>query len=211
MKPVVQVALDLTDIEKALDIGRQAADGGVEWIEAGTPLIKSEGISSIEKLAEEFPDREIVADMKTMDTGELETRMAGEAGANIVSILGAAADETIEGAVEAAEDLDLEIVVDLIAVKNPPKRAEEVEELGVDYVGIHVGIDQQAVGKDPLEELHSVIESTDLPIAIAGGLNAETAPKAVEEGASVIIVGSAITGSENPKKSAEEIVNSIRR
>ncbi len=149
MGTAVQVALDLTDIEKALEIGHQAVDGGVDWIEAGTPLIKSEGLKSVEELDQNFPNKTIVADMKTMDTGELEVSLAGEAGADVVSILAACPDETVEGAVKAAEEHDLDIVADLIAIPNPSSRAQEIEEIGVDYIAVHTGIDQQEAGMDP--------------------------------------------------------------
>lgn len=210
LEPVVQVALDLTDIENALEIGEQAAEGGVDWIEAGTPLIKSEGLSSVKRLSQRFPDKKIVADMKTMDTGELEAGLAGKAGADVVSVLGASADETVKGAVKAGKKHELNIIADLIAVKEPSTRAQELEELGVDYIGAHTGIDQQEIGKSPLKQASAIVKSTNIPIAVAGGLNAETAPKAVEAGASIIVVGSAITKAEDPTNASREIVNSIR-
>lgn len=210
MEPVVQVALDLTDAEKALEIGREAVEGGVEWVEAGTPLIKSEGLDSVSRLEDEFPESTIVADMKTMDTGELEFSLAGEAGADVVSVLAVAADETIEGAVKSTEDYDLEVAADLIAVQDSAARAEELEELGVDFITVHAGIDQQEAGKDPLEELRAVVESVEIPVAVAGGLNSDTASEAVEAGASVIIVGSSITGADDPREASREIVSSVR-
>lgn len=210
LKPIVQVALDFTDIEEAAEVGRQASEGGVDWIEAGTPLIKSEGISSVRRLREEFPDKKIFADMKTMDTGELEVELAGKAGADIVSVMAVSADETIEEAVRAASERDLEVTANLLAVREPSIRAREVEELGVDYIEIHVGIDQQRRGKDPLKQLRAVMGNIDIPIAIAGGLDAETAPKAVEAGASIIIVGSAITSASDPGVSARSIVEAVR-
>lgn len=210
LEPVVQVALDLTDIEDALEIGEQADEGGVDWIEAGTPLIKSEGLSSVERLSQRFPDKKIVADMKIMDTGELETGLAGEVGADVVSVLGASADETVKGAVKAGKEYELDIIADLIAVKEPSVRAQELEKLGVDYIGVHVGIDQQEAGGNPLKQAGEIINSTSTPIAVAGGLNAETVPKAVEAGASIVVVGSAITKAENPTEASKEIVDSIR-
>lgn len=210
IKPTVQVALDLVDIEEAVKIGKEAAEGGADWIEAGTPLIKSEGISSVERLDQVFPGECIVADMKTTDAGRLEVKLAGEAGADVVSVFGACADETIEEAVEAGKEYGVEIIADLMSVGDPLERALEVEDLGVDYIGIHTGIDQQARGEDPLKHIGSVVESADLPIAVAGGLNDKTAPKAVEKGASIIIVGKYITKSKNPSKATEKIIKSVR-
>lgn len=210
MKPRVQVALDLVKIEDAIDIGKKATKGGVHWIEAGTPLIKSEGVEAIEALKEEFSDKKIIADMKTIDTGDLEVSLAAEAGADIVSIFGASADETIKEAVRASKRHDVKIIADLIALENPSDRVRKLEELGVDFIGTHVGIDQQKTGKNPLEQLSSVVKHTELPIAVAGGLDSSTAPEAIKSGASIIVVGSAITKAKNPTKKADGIVKSVR-
>ena len=55
MKPVLQVALDLVHGERALPIAADAVKGGADWIEAGTPLIKSEGMDIVRKLKKAFP------------------------------------------------------------------------------------------------------------------------------------------------------------
>ncbi|NBS34151.1 MAG: D-arabino 3-hexulose 6-phosphate aldehyde lyase, partial [Planctomycetia bacterium] len=39
MKPIVQISLDLTDINEALATAEIALRAGVDWLEAGTPLI----------------------------------------------------------------------------------------------------------------------------------------------------------------------------
>ncbi len=88
---ILQVALDLTDIEQAISIAEKAArGGGAHWLEVGTPLIKKEGMRAVELMKRRFPDRKIVADLKTMDTGALEVEMAARHGADVVSILGVA-------------------------------------------------------------------------------------------------------------------------
>ncbi|MCD6237689.1 MAG: orotidine 5'-phosphate decarboxylase, partial [Thermoplasmata archaeon] len=96
MKVILQVALDLINAHRALQIAKEAVDGGADWVEAGTPLIKSEGMEVVRKLKQSFPEKTIVADMKTMDTGAVETEMAAKAGADVVCILGASDDETIK-------------------------------------------------------------------------------------------------------------------
>lgn len=211
MKPVVQIALDLIEIDEALNIGEVASKAGVKWIEAGTPLIKAEGLKSVRELSENFPKNTIIADMKTMDTGSLEVEIAAEAGADIISILAAAADETISGAVKTANEYDVEIMADLIAVKDRAARAKQVKDIGVDYVACHVGIDQQQAGVDPLRQLKSMVNSVDIPIAVAGGINSRTAPKMVEAGGSIIIVGGAITKAEDISSAARDIVNAVER
>ena len=145
--PVLQVALDLLELSRALRIAEEAVAGGADWIEAGTPLIKSEGMTAVRALAERFPDREIVADMKVADTGTLEVEMAAKAGATIVCVLADADDAVIEEAVRAARLYGVRIMADLISVADPVSRGRRLAELGVDILNCHVGIDQQMIGR----------------------------------------------------------------
>ncbi|RLF51444.1 MAG: bifunctional hexulose-6-phosphate synthase/ribonuclease regulator [Thermoplasmata archaeon] len=197
MKPILQVALDLINGHRALQIAKEAIEGGADWLEAGTPLIKSEGLEIVRKLKREFPDKTIVADMKTMDTGALEVEIASKAGADVVCILGVADDETIKEAVRASRKYGTKVMVDVMGVDNKVKRAKELEKLGVDYICVHVGIDEQMRGENPIEITKEIVKNVNIPVAIAGGLNSETVVDAVNAGASIIIVGGAITKAPN--------------
>ena len=101
-KPVIQVALDALNLHRAMQIAKEAVLGGADWLEAGTPLIKSEGVESIRQLKKQFPNHVLVADMKTMDVGATEVEMASKAGADIICIMGVAGNSTITEAVKAA-------------------------------------------------------------------------------------------------------------
>jgi len=204
---ILQVALDLTDIEQALSIAEKAARGGAHWLEVGTPLIKKEGMRAVELFKRRFPDRKIVADLKTMDTGALEVEMAARHGADVVSILGVADDKTIKDAVDVARRYGIRVMVDLIGVKDKVKRAKELEKMGVHYILVHTGIDEQAQGKTPLQDLAEVVKAVKVPVAVAGGLNLETIPKVIELGATIIIVGSAITKAKDPEEVTRKIID----
>ncbi len=208
--PKLQVALDLMNLKRAVRIAKDAVDGGVDWIEVGTPLIKSEGMDAIRKLRQEFPDKKLIADMKTMDVGGVEVEMAAKAGADIIGILGAADNETLKEGIRAARNYDAEIFADLIRVEDQVKRTEEVTELGVDYIGVHIGIDAQMKGEEPGELVEEVSKATSLPVAAAGGLNSETAPEMVKRGADIIIVGGAIIKAKDVKKAAKNVKKSIQ-
>lgn len=203
------MALDLLNLHRAVAIAESAWEGGADWLEVGTPLIKSEGMNAIRVFRERFPDAKIVADLKTIDTGAIETEMAAKAGADIVCIMGVADDTTIIEAVKSGRRYGCKIMVDLMGVNDPISRALEIEKLGVDYLCIHVGIDEQMIGRSPLELLRSVVEKTKLPVAVAGGLNSETVVDMVNAGASIIIVGGAITKAKNVKKATEVIKRAI--
>ncbi len=204
MESILQLALDYVDMSRALKAAKEASVG-VDWLEAGTPLIKSEGLSCVRELRRLFSSKKIVADMKVMDTGRFEVEAAAKAGADIVTVLAAADDSTVTEAVEAAKNVGCEIMIDLIGVPEPVKRAREVEALGVDYVCVHLSIDQQMSGRDFFSELREVSKAVDIPVAAAGGLNSETVGDAVKAGAGIIIVGGAITKAEDGFKAAKAI------
>jgi len=209
--PVLQVALDLVDMSRARNIAKEAVKGGVDWIEAGTPLIKSEGLGVVRELRKLFPDKTIIADMKVMDAGRTEVECAAKAGADVVCVLGAATDATIKECVDAGRNYGAKIEVDLIGVSDPVKRAKEAEKLGADIIGVHLAIDEQMQGKKPFVTLKNICKAVSLPVAIAGGINTETAADCLKAGASIIIAGGAITKSENPAQATKEFKTAISR
>ena len=209
MKPVLQVALDFVNLTRALKCADEAVKGGADWIEAGTPLIKSEGLDAVRRLRQKFPRATIVADMKIMDAGRTEVEIAAKAGADVVCVLAAASDSTIKECVAAAHNYGAKIQADLISIKDTMKRAVEIEKLGVDYLGVHCAIDEQMHAKDPFRQLKEIAKAVHIPIAVAGGINSETAPAAIKSGASIIIVGGAINKAADAKKAAQAIKRSI--
>ena len=205
MKAILQVALDLLNANRALNIAKDSVKGGADWLEAGTPLIKSEGMEIIRELKQTFPDKILVADMKTIDTGAFETEMAAKAGADVVCILAASDDSTIKDAIKSARKYGSKVMVDLIGVKEKEKRVKELEKLGIDYLCMHVGIDEQMIGKKPIDVLLSLVKTTNIPIAVAGGLNTETTADVVKAGASIVIVGGAITKAKDVAQATKQI------
>ena len=204
-KAVLQVALDLLELKRALQIAKESLDGGADWIEAGTPLIKSEGMQAVRAMRDLFPDSVIVADMKVADTGSLEVEMAAKAGANIVCILADADDSVIAESVRAASLYGIRIMADLINVPDPIPRALILEKMGVDIICAHVGIDQQMVGKSSLDLLADLAALIHIPLAVAGGIDIKSAGLAVKYGADIVIVGGWITRSADVCGSTKKI------
>ena len=209
--PTLQVALDLLEIDRAVEIAKEAVRGGADWIEVGTPLIKSEGMQAVRVLRGAFPEHEIVADMKVADTGAIEVEMAAKSGAGIVCILADADDTVIVEAVRSARKYGVRIMADLINVQDPAARSRELEALGVDYINAHVGIDQQMIGGSSLDLLRRLAGEVSVPIAVAGGLDAETASEAVAAGASIVIVGGNIIKAADVTGAARRIRDAIDR
>jgi len=164
-------------------------------------------MDAVRKLKAAFPGHVILADMKTVDTGAMEVEMAAKAGADIVIILGSADNSAINESVRSARKYGVKIMADLISAHAPAKRAKELAELGIDYINIHTGIDQQMMGGDPLHFLKSL--KINVPIAVAGGLDVQTSANAVIAGASIVIVGGNIVRSSNVSASAKAIRESI--
>jgi 3-hexulose-6-phosphate synthase / 6-phospho-3-hexuloisomerase len=218
--PPMQVALDVLDLPRALKIAEEAVKGILSetngdkskaWIEAGTPLIKSEGMNAIRELHNKFPGHTIVADMKTMDAGATEIEMAAKAGANVVFILGVSPDSCISEAVLAAKNYGVQVGADLISCADPAKRAAELEKMGVDIINIHVGLDQQVMGIKPIDILKKVTKTVKKAmISAAGGINSVTAPQAYEAGADVIIIGGSLYKAKSPEESARKIAQALK-
>lgn len=207
-RKILQVALDLLELKRAVEIGKEALDGGADWVEAGTPLIKSEGMNAVRRLKKSL-HCPVIADMKTIDTGRAEVEMAAKSGADTVIILALSSDLTLKESIMAARKYGCKIMADLINTPDPVKRAKEVEELGVDYLNVHVGIDEQMAGYNPIENLKEILREVNIPVAVAGGLDAERAALCSSLGADIIIVGSNITKSGDVKASTEKIRKAI--
>ncbi len=164
-------------------------------------------MDAIRKLKAAFSDHVVLADMKTIDTGAMETEMAAKAGADIIILLGSADNSTIQDAVRSAHKYGVKLMADLISASDFAARAKELVELGIDYINIHVGIDQQMMGADPIQILKNL--KLNVPVAVAGGLDAQSSAKAVLSGASIVIVGGNIVRSSNVTASAKAIRRSI--
>jgi len=199
----LQLALDMLSTEEALKLVKETAEH-IDIIEIGTPLIKHEGVKLIRVMREKFPDKTILVDLKTMDVGEYESNFCFEAGADIVTVLGVADIDTIRGSIRSAKRYGGKVMVDLINVDDKMGRAKEILMEGDIYLGIHTGIDQQNRGESPLAHLKelSVLNS---PLFVAGGINLDNIDSIIAEKPYTVIVGGAITGSENPNLVAKTI------
>ncbi|MBD1544435.1 3-hexulose-6-phosphate synthase [Arthrobacter sp. IA7] len=200
----LQVAIDLLTTEAALELAGKVAEH-VDIIELGTPLVKSEGLSAITAIKNAHPDKIVFADLKTMDAGELEADIAFKAGADLITVLGAADDSTIAGAVKAAKAHSKGVVVDLIGIKDKVTRAKEVRALGAKFVEMHAGLDEQAQPGYNLNVLLSAGEEARVPFSVAGGVNLSTIEAVQRAGADVAVAGGAIYSAADPELAAKEL------
>ncbi len=205
----LQLALDVLTSEEAVDLVYRTREY-IDIIEIGTPLIKHEGISIVRCMKKLFPDKSLLVDLKSMDVGAYEADFCFDAGADLVTVLGAADDRTIEGTLESAHRHGGAAVVDLINVRNKLPRLRAMEAMGADYVGIHSGIDQQAAGASPLADLKRLSKVGTVPLAVAGGIGPDTLNAIVRYRPQIVVVGGAITGVADPGAVAQAMAETLR-
>jgi 3-hexulose-6-phosphate synthase/6-phospho-3-hexuloisomerase len=210
MKPIVQISLDLTDIDEALETAAMALRAGVDWLEAGTPLLLAEGLHGVRKLREAFPKTPIVADLKTMDGGYLEAEMMAKAGATHVVVMARAHEETIKCVVQAGKDFGVQVMGDNLGCPDMVAAAQALENLGCDFIVHHIGYDERrgiaARGlrmPSPLDQLREVVDSVSIPVQAVGGLTLEQAIRCPEFGAPLVVLGAPLTIDADAFKTAD--------
>ncbi len=196
MKPIVQISLDLIDLDEALETAAMAIRAGVDWLEAGTPMILSQGLHGVRKLHEAFPQFPIVADLKTMDGGYLEAEMMARAGATHVVVMARAHEETIRCVVKAGRDFEIKIMGDNLGCPDKVQAAKMMEELGCDYIIHHTGYDERRgiasrglPMPSPLTQLRYIVEAVSVPVQAVGGLTLEQAIQCPLYGAPLVVLG----------------------
>jgi 3-hexulose-6-phosphate synthase len=205
----LQVALDLLSTADALSLLRNVAEH-VDIIELGTPLIKQQGLSVVTNVKAAYPDKLVFADMKTMDTGELEADLAFKAGADIMTVLASAGDSTIAGAVKAGKAHGKSVVADMIGVADKPKRLKELAALGVSWVELHAGLDEQAEAGYSFESLLKTGQNANVGFSVAGGINADRIGQVESAGATIAVAGAAIYGAKDPGEAARTLRSRIK-
>ncbi len=220
-RPIVQISLDLTSIDEALDHARKAVRAGVDWLEAGTPLILAEGLRAVQALRREFPRHPVVADLKTMDGGYLEAEMMAKAGATHVVVMARAHPATVKMVVKAGRDYGVEVMGDDLGCEDKPSAAQMLEDLGVDYVVHHVGYDErrdpevvaahQGRVPSPLDELDAVVKAVQIPVQAVGGLTVEQVLQLPKHGVNHLVLGAPLTVDADAFKSPAHDLEGVLR
>src|SRR5580658_1669917 len=143
MTPVVQISLDIIDLDEALATADLAMRAGVDWLEAGPPMILAFGLAGVRALRSRFPTTPIVADLKTMDGGYLEAEMMAKAGATHVVVMARAHEETIRCVVKAGRDFGVKVMGDNMVCPDMVAGARRLEDLGCNFVIHHIGYDER--------------------------------------------------------------------
>ncbi len=219
MNPIVQISLDLIDIDEALQTAQMARRAGVDWLEAGTPLLLAKGLLAVERLRAEFPDVPIVADLKTMDGGYLEAEMMAKAGATHVVVMSQAHEETIRCVVKAGRDYGIGVMGDNLASQDMVDGAKRLADLGCGYVIHHIGYDERrgiaARGDrapNPLDQLREIVQAVDVPVQAVGGLSLDQAIETPKYGAPLVVLGAPLViDSERFQTADGDLESSLKR
>ncbi len=221
MEPIVQISLDLTSKEEALQTAAIALRAGVDWLEAGTPLILAEGLHGVKALRAAFPETPIVADLKTMDGGYLEAEMMAQAGATHVVVMARAHPATVKQVVQAGKDYGIKVMGDNLGCPDMVAGAKQLEDLGCDYVIHHIGYDERRDPEvqarqggrmpSPLDQLADVVRAVSVPVQAVGGLSIEQAIACPKYGAPLVVLGAPLTVDADAFKTASGDLEGVLR
>ncbi|WP_040978412.1 3-hexulose-6-phosphate synthase [Oceanobacillus jeddahense] len=206
----LQLALDDISIEHAVEL-LEKVEGYIDIVEVGTPFLMQYGLQTVREIKSKFFKLEVLCDAKIMDAGGYEAEIVYEAGADYVTVLGVTDDLTIKECIVKAREYNKKVMVDMICVPDLKLRLQTLESLNVDAIAIHTGVDQQAIGRTPLDDLKEISEYVkETPIAVAGGINPKTINAYMHYQPEIVIVGGGIVNAEDPATAAKEISRSIK-
>jgi bifunctional enzyme Fae/Hps len=212
--PYLQVALDLVDLAVVRRVLSQLPDSDHLLIEVGTPLVKKFGASVVKEIRNVRPSSFVVLDLKTLDTGNLEVRLAADATADAVVISGLAPAKTLELAIREAKKTGIYSVIDMLNVPDPLAVLASLSALP-DVVEMHRAIDQEAERHNwaVIAEIKKMAAGADsrLLVAVAGGIRVDTVAEALRSGADIVVTGRAITGSKDIKDAAEQFLAELNQ
>ena len=206
----LQIALDDISMEAAMELLGKVKEYA-DIAEVGTPFLMEYGMEAVRRIHAGFPGLSVLCDGKIMDAGGYEAELAFRAGADYVTVLAVTDDRTILDVAAAANKYGKKTVADMICVENLKERSRQLEELGVDVIAVHTGVDQQAAGRTPLQDLKELRSAvTCAQIAVAGGIRLNTLDAYLEYEPEIIIVGGGIVHAEDPAGETKKLAEKIR-
>ncbi|MCA9169985.1 MAG: orotidine 5'-phosphate decarboxylase [Planctomycetales bacterium] len=194
---LIQLALDFSTVDEALRAAEIGVKAGVDILEAGTPLIVSEGVKAIGAIARAFPHMKVLADYKTMDSGFKNVLLTQQQGGHYMTVCANASDETVQSAIRQGSESGIQVVADTIGVKDQTARAKQCFEWGVDMIYIHYSADQRRSnpGMDSNQWVDAIIASVGCPVGVAT-FGVDDAVLASKKGAALVTIGHPIVGTE---------------
>jgi orotidine-5'-phosphate decarboxylase len=178
----------------------------------GYPLVLSEGLSVISRLADYAP---VIADFKVADipyTDELICEQVFKAGASGLIVHGFTGEDSLKACIGVARlyDGDIYVVSEMShpgGAKYFQPIADEIASMAYEFGA--TGIVAPATRPERVKHLRSIIGDSLSIISPGVGAQGGKASDVIASGANWIIVGRSIYNSENPKETAMELVTGI--
>ncbi|MEL6048963.1 bifunctional 5,6,7,8-tetrahydromethanopterin hydro-lyase/3-hexulose-6-phosphate synthase [Methanothrix soehngenii] len=211
--PYLQVAFDLVDVAEVRRVLSALPDSDHILIEVGTPLVKMLGMSVVKEIRAIRPGAFIILDLKTLDTGNLEVRLAADSTADAVVISGLAPKKTIELSINEARKTGIYSIIDMLNVADPLAVLKGLDVLP-DVVELHRAIDMEksAHAWQNIPDIKALAEEgRRLLVAVAGGIRTDTEGAALAAGADILVVGRAITRSRDIRDMAEQFLTGLKQ
>ncbi len=209
--PYLEVALDIPDWRRVEGIVRALPRSDALIIEAGTPLIKRYGVEVVQKIHQLRPETVVVADLKTLDTGNLEARMAGDATADVIGFSALAPLTTMEKFIEECKKVGALSLMDTLNVADPKIVLKKLK-VKPDIVELHRAIDVERAERAEWGNIKGIKEmcGNNILVAVAGGVRIDTVDKALKAGADIVVVGRSITGAKDVTGAAGAFLQKLR-
>jgi 3-hexulose-6-phosphate synthase and related proteins len=211
VETIIQIALDVTDSERAEYLAGCAVRAGADWLEIGNPLNKFEGVHAIRHISSRFSGQYILVDFMIMAGAKRYVTAAKERGAHNVTVTALCPDITVRETIEEGKRQGIEVTVDLFNTADVVECAKKYSDMGADYIMVHFGVDQKRENPDtsPLDLLKQVHEAVKTPLSYAV-YDVEEARQAVKNGAKVIVVGEPLLSAEDPEEAMREFIESVK-
>lgn len=209
--PYLEVALDIPDWRRVEGIVRALPRSDALIIEAGTPLIKRYGVEVVQKIHQLRPETVVVADLKTLDTGNLEARMAGDATADVIGFSALAPLTTMEKFIEECKKVGALSLMDTLNIADPKIVLKKLK-VKPDIVELHRAIDVEQAERAEWGNIKGIKEmcGNNILVAVAGGVRIDTVDKALKAGADIVVVGRSITGAKDVTGAAGAFLQKLR-
>jgi bifunctional enzyme Fae/Hps len=211
--PYLQVAFDLVDVAEVRRVLSALPDSDHILIEVGTPLVKMLGMNVVKEIRAIRPGAFIILDLKTLDTGNLEVRLAADSTADAVVISGLAPKKTIELSINEARKTGIYSIIDMLNVDDPLTVLKGLD-VKPDVVELHRAIDMEksAHAWQNIPDIKALAEEgRRLLVAVAGGIRTDTQGAALAAGADILVVGRAITRSRDIRDMAEQFLTGLKQ
>lgn len=203
----LQIALDLLDLQKCLDVAK-SVERYADSFQLGLPLLLKYGVSAIEQFRTAFPDKEIFAETQITNHEQDIASMYLKAGTTWISVMAGTTKEVIHAVSSLASQKNKFVIMDLFNASSIGQSAMDAKKLGVDALLYHNIYNENEFA---IEEWDDLRGNSKLPIYIRANINRDNINFILSLQPDAIIIGKAITQANNPAQEAEFFYSSVQK